>query len=108
LARQGVTEEMYAHVAEAAGRDDYSEQEKVAIEYAERFALDHLAIDDAFFARLREHFRDDEVLDLTICIADYLGFGRLTQVLKLDVECSMDGFGADGPPEAVSGSTEAR
>lgn len=107
MARQGVTEEMYAHVAEAAGRDDYSEQEKVAIEYAERFALDHLAIDDAFFARLREHFRDDEVLDLTICIADYLGFGRLTQVLKLDVACSIEP-GADGPPDAVSRSSEAR
>ena len=90
MARQGVTEEMYAHVADAAGRDDYSEQEKVAIEYAERFALDHLAIDDAFFERLGEHFDAPAILDLTICIADYLAFGRLTQVLKLDQECSLD------------------
>jgi alkylhydroperoxidase family enzyme len=80
---------MYAHVAEYHERDDYSEREKLAIEYAERFALDHLAIDDAFFERLREHFHDPEILDLTICIADYLAFGRLTQVLKLDQECSL-------------------
>jgi alkylhydroperoxidase family enzyme len=85
-----VTEEMYAHVAEYREREDYSEREKLAIEYAERFALEHLAIDDAFFTRLREHFADPEILDLTICVADYLAFGRLTQVLKLDQECSID------------------
>ena len=90
MAREGVTEEMYAHVAEYREREDYSEREKLAIEYAERFALEHLAIDDAFFTRLREHFADAEILDLTICVADYLAFGRLTQVLKLDQECSID------------------
>ena len=81
---------MYGHVAEYREREDYSEREKLAIEYAERFALEHLAIDDAFFTRLREHFADAEILDLTICVADYLAFGRLTQVLKLDQECSID------------------
>ena len=90
MAREGVTEEMYAHVAEYREREDYSEREKLAIEYAERFVLDHVAIDDAFFTRLREHFADAEILDLTICVADYLAFGRLTQVLKLDQECSID------------------
>ena len=90
MAREGVTEEMYAHVAEYREREDYSEREKLAIEYAERFALEHLAIDDAFFTRLREHFADAEILDLTICVADSLAFGRLTQVLKLDQECSID------------------
>lgn len=80
---------MYAHVAEYHDHDDYSEREKLAIEYAERFALEHLAIDDEFFVRLHEHFDDAEILDLTICIADYLAFGRLTQVLKLDQECSL-------------------
>jgi AhpD family alkylhydroperoxidase len=89
LAKQGVTEEMYAHVAEAGGRDEYSVREKLAVEYAERFALDHLAIDETFFARLREHFGDDEILDMTICIGDYLAFGRLTQVLQLDHVCEV-------------------
>lgn len=91
MARHGVTEEMYAHVADAHDRDDYSPREKLAIEYAERFALDHLNIDDAFFVRLREHFSDAEILDMTICIGDFLAFGRLTQVLKLDQSCTLDG-----------------
>ncbi len=87
---------MYAHVAEYREHGDYSEREKLAIEYAERFALEHLGIDDAFFSRLREHFEDAEILDLTICVADYLAFGRLTQVLKLDQECSINPVNALG------------
>lgn len=86
-----MTEALYAHVAEP-GHPEYSPAEQVAIEYAERFALDHLAIDDELFGRLRAHFSDADILDLTICIANYLGFGRLTQVLKLDVACDVAGI----------------
>ena len=90
MAEQGVTEDMYAHVAEHRDHEEYSEAERVAIEYAERFALDHLEIDDAFFERLHEYFDDADILDLTICIADFLAFGRLTEVLRLDQECSLE------------------
>jgi len=89
LREHGVTEEFYAHVSDHRNHDEYSEAERVAIEFAELFALDHLSIDDEFMARLRSHFSDPDVLDLTICIADFLGFGRLTQVLKLDVQCEL-------------------
>src|ERR1700691_5696811 len=50
---KGVEEDFYAHVAEHETSDIYSEQERLAIAYAERFAVDHRAIDDAFFGRLR-------------------------------------------------------
>jgi alkylhydroperoxidase family enzyme len=78
---QGVTEDFYRHVADHdAGGDagvHYSQQEQLAIEYAERFALDHLGIDDACFAQLSECFTDAEILDLTICLAAFLGLGRM-------------------------------
>jgi alkylhydroperoxidase family enzyme len=88
--RQGVTEEMYAHVAEYRDRDDYTEREKLAIEYAERFALDHRNIDDELFARLREHYGDDEILDLSICLVAFMGLGRVLSVLRIDPSCSVD------------------
>ena len=81
---------MYAHVAEHRDHAEYLDGERVAIEYAERFALAHLELDDEFFVRLREHFDDADILDLTICIADFLAFGRLTEVLRLDQECSLE------------------
>ena len=88
LAEQGVDEELYAHVADPdAG--DYSAQERLAIEFAERYALDHRSLDDAFFARLREHFTDAEILDLSICVGNWLAFGRLTMVLDLDEACAV-------------------
>lgn len=84
LAAAGVDEALYEHVSEWATWPGYSERERLAIEYAERFATDHRSIDDAFMARLRGAYRDDEIVDLTICIAQFLAFGRLTRVLDLD------------------------
>jgi len=90
VTRQGLTEEFYAHVGDYHDTPDYSEHEKLAIEYAERFALDHLNIDDAFFDQLRGAFSDAEVLDLTICVAAFLGLGRLLRVLGIDQTSQLD------------------
>ncbi|HEX4539771.1 MAG TPA: hypothetical protein VH112_05945 [Acidimicrobiales bacterium] len=89
MTQQGLTEEFYRHVAEYRTAD-YSEQERLAIEYAERFVLDHTRIDDDFFIRLRESFTDAEILDLTICVATFLGLGRLLRVLGIDETCQVD------------------
>jgi len=83
------SEEMYAHVSEYGECEEYTEREKLAIEYAERFALDHLSIDDDFFDRLKDSFSGKEIVDLTTCIAAFLGLGRLTQVLGLSVSTPM-------------------
>jgi alkylhydroperoxidase family enzyme len=73
---QGLTEEFYCHVGVHDAEDSFTHQERLAMEYAERFAVDHLSIDDAFFDRMRESFTDPELLDLTICLAAFLGLGR--------------------------------
>lgn len=88
LAEQGVDEELYAHVDDPE-TGSYSDQERLAIEFAERYALDHRSLDDAFFARLREQFTDAEILDLSICVGNWLAFGRLTMVLDLDEACAV-------------------
>jgi alkylhydroperoxidase family enzyme len=87
---QGVEEGFYAHVADHATSPQYSEQERLAIAYAERFAVDHLAIDDAFFVELRSAFTDPEILDLTICLAAFLGLGRLLRTLGIDETSMID------------------
>jgi AhpD family alkylhydroperoxidase len=87
LARHGVDEELYAHVEDPSA-GDYSEQERLAIEYAEKFALDHRSLDDAFFARMKAEFTDVEIFELTVCIGDWIAFGRMTAVLDLDEACA--------------------
>lgn len=66
-----------------ATTDEYTEREVLAIEFAEKYGLDHESIDEAFFEKLRAHFSEDEILDLAVCAARFLGFGRLSQVLQL-------------------------
>jgi AhpD family alkylhydroperoxidase len=86
----GVDDDAYRHVADYATYPGYTDRQRLAIEYAERFATDHAGIDDAFFARLRGHFADDEVLDLTLCCAVYVGLGRTLAVLGIDESCAID------------------
>lgn len=86
----GVTEDLYEHVADAASYSGYTERQRLAVEYAERFATDHQNLDDEFFARLRSVFSDPEVLDLTMCVAVYVGLGRALEVLGIDDAAPVD------------------
>jgi AhpD family alkylhydroperoxidase len=86
----GVTEDLYEHVAEAASYAGYTERQRLAVEYAERFATDHQSLDDEFFVRLRSVFSDPEVLDLTMCVAVYVGLGRALEVLGIDDAAPVD------------------
>jgi alkylhydroperoxidase family enzyme len=84
-ARDGVTagadEGFYSDVASWRTSEALSDRERLAAEYAERFALDHLAMDDDFWVRLRAAFADDEIADLTICCGMFLGLGRVMAVI---------------------------
>jgi alkylhydroperoxidase family enzyme len=80
---QGVSEDFYCHVGIHDDGAHFNQQERMAMEYAERFATDHLSIDDAFFNRMREQFTDPEILDLTICLSAFLGLGRTLRVLGI-------------------------
>jgi AhpD family alkylhydroperoxidase len=86
----GVAPELYDHVADYATYAGYTPRQRLAIEYAERFATDHASIDDAFFGRLRADFSDAEILDLTLCVAVFLGLGRTLAVLGVDQSCAIE------------------
>jgi alkylhydroperoxidase family enzyme len=86
----GVAEEVYAHLDAWRTWPGYSDRQRLAIEYAERFATDHRAIDDELFTRLRANFGDDEILDLTLCCAVFLGLGRTLEVLGITDNCPLD------------------
>ena len=86
----GVPEEHYHHLDEYLTYPGYSDRQRLAIEYAERFASDHRNIDDELFTRLRAHFADDEILDLTLCCAVFVGLGRTLEVLQITDNCPID------------------
>ena len=71
----------YAEVANWRASEKLTDRERLCAEFAQRFALDHLAMDDEFWARLRSHFGDEEIADLTICTGMFLGMGRALAVI---------------------------
>jgi alkylhydroperoxidase family enzyme len=79
---QGLHEDFYCAVG-SADEAGLSVQERLAVEYAERFAVDHTSIDDAFVERLRVVFTDPEIFDLTICLSAFLGLGRTLRALGI-------------------------
>jgi AhpD family alkylhydroperoxidase len=85
--QRGLTEHFYESVLDYRSSDEFDEREKLALEYTYLFCNDHLAITDELFLRLRENFSDVELVDLCVTVSRHLGFGRLTQVLKLDLSC---------------------
>jgi alkylhydroperoxidase family enzyme len=90
-AEGAVSEQEYARVADWRTFDGFSPRERLAIEYAEKFALDHHALDAGFFSRLRAEYTDAEILDLTVCIGGWLALGRTLHVLGIDSTCRLPG-----------------
>ncbi len=88
-AQAGVTEELLDKVATWRDHDVFDARERAALDYAERFALDHHSIDAPYIERLRTLFDDGEVVDLTACIAKYLAIGRIVKILELDHVCEI-------------------
>jgi len=79
----GLTEDKIAWLDD--GEDSgFSTRESLALAYAEKLALDHHNMGDAFFAELRTQFSDPEILELGMMIGQYIGFGRLLKVLDLE------------------------
>lgn len=74
--------------------DDYSElsrQEKLAIQYAKLMGTDpqKLSADDALWKEMQTEFSEAELMDLTYCVAMWMGLGRMTHVLGLDSGCEV-------------------
>jgi alkylhydroperoxidase family enzyme len=80
-AEHAIDDGFYAEVASWATSTVLTEREKLAAEFAQRFALDHLAMDDAFWARLHASYADDELADLTMACGMFLGLGRVLAVI---------------------------
>lgn len=78
----------------------FSEREKLAMEFAERFAEapQALATDEAFWSRFRARFSDEETIDLAHCVACWVGLGRVAHVIGFDQVCLT---GAPAPKTAT-------
>jgi len=88
-AQAGVTEALYEHMDEWRTHPEYSERERRVIDFADRFGAAPDSMDDGFWADLRAHLADDEIVDLTICCGMWLGLGRMQAVLGVHPTCQI-------------------
>ena len=47
----------------------FSEAERLALEYAERITITGQSVDDGFFARLKAHYGEAQIVELTAAVA---------------------------------------
>jgi len=78
--REGITEEMVAALRDYE-RGPFSEREKAALRYADRLFSDHHAVDDAMWEELSTRFSEDELLELTWVLAEFIALGKVIYVL---------------------------
>ncbi|MFM8946116.1 MAG: carboxymuconolactone decarboxylase family protein [Actinomycetota bacterium] len=81
--RQGMDDKLYNSVQNYFDHPQLTTRERLAAEYAERFAVDHTAVDDDLWNRLRQNYTDPELLELTVTIGFCVGLGRAFQVLDV-------------------------
>jgi alkylhydroperoxidase family enzyme len=89
LAPHGLSEELYANVGEWRSHPGYSDAERIAIEYAEKFALEHTALDDAFFARMRRFYDDEQIMEIAVSVGTWLMMGRIVMVMGVNAACPL-------------------
>jgi len=65
----GASEEKVRQVERAATSPLFADRERVALEYAEAMTVTGHKVSDELFARVRRHFSEPEVVELTAAVA---------------------------------------
>ncbi len=86
----GLTEQLVSQLPEAERTGEFTDREKAAIILARKLAKDHFSVTDEDFERLYEHFSVDEVVELNMLIAQFVGIGRMLAVVNaMDPVCEL-------------------
>jgi alkylhydroperoxidase family enzyme len=86
-----VPEELYEHALEWRTWPGYSEQERLAAEFAHRFATEHTKLrdDEDFWSRAAVHFSEELLADLAMSCALWVGMGRMLRTLDIGQACRL-------------------
>ena len=79
----GVPDEKLLALADYATSPLYDEAERVALVYADAMTLTDRDVDDDLFARLRRHYDDDAIVELTALIAWENASSKFNRALRV-------------------------
>jgi alkylhydroperoxidase family enzyme len=80
--RRGATEDLVSKLA-AYEHSDLPERTKAALRLADRLSGEHPIVDPAFYAELRAHFSDDQIVDLGMTITFAGGWQRFIEAFGI-------------------------
>jgi AhpD family alkylhydroperoxidase len=91
---QGLTEDLVRELRSWRTSGRFSAREKAALEYAELFKSGDHAIDsDAVYDKLKQHFSDEEIIELGMLCAQTDGVGKLAKSMNIvswDEACAIN------------------
>ncbi len=79
----GISDAKLGSLADYQTSPEFSARERVALEYAERIIRDDQEVSDACFARLREHFSEADVVELTFIVGYQTFASKFAKALQL-------------------------
>lgn len=79
----GLSEEKITALADYADSPLYDERERVALAYADAMTITGRNVSDELFARLREFYDDDEIIELTMIIAWENSSSKFNRALRV-------------------------
>jgi alkylhydroperoxidase family enzyme len=91
----GATEAKVQAIEKWADSDLFTDRERVALEYAEAMTLTGREVGDELFARVRAHYSEAEVVELTAVVALENFRSKFNRALRVDAQ----GFCVIGMPK---------
>jgi alkylhydroperoxidase family enzyme len=82
----GMAEEKISSIAHWQSANCFSETERMVLAYTDYLVLTRGRVPDAFFARLKEIFSDEEILELTYITCMYDMHAVVTRALRLEFD----------------------
>lgn len=86
--RRGITEEQFDELASFEQSSKFDERQKAALAYAEAMTRSDVDVDDILMERLRAHFNDDDLIELTALIA----FQNMSSKFNSALDVAPQGF----------------
>lgn len=93
----GITQDVVCSLEKPETAENLTERERKALEYCDKFALDWLSIDAAYFEGMRKLFTEAEIVQLGLVCALHLGTGRMmaSYAVTEDLPETMQGSAGD-------------
>ena len=79
----GISDQKIDALADYSTSDDYTPEERVALEYADAITLSDQDVSDDLFAKVRQFYDDDAIVELTAIIAWENASSKFNRALRV-------------------------